>query len=209
MAGKFSKFGNLISICAMIAAVIAAVIAWNAAARSQRAWIAPMGAEIVGLASSDKPLAIKLKFTNIGEEPAHRVNFQALRYGLFDLARGHGIPYVERAPAVKNGTCGQRFPPSVDTSYFPSSAVQAYERLIFIFTGGKIGNIDTNGVPQEFIDQKISFYIYGCITYETDNFLWWGRSKRESQYCLYFSPVPDAPYYDGTFEFCPGGNRAD
>lgn len=206
MAGKFSI---AVSLFSAICAAIAAGIAWNAVARSQRAWIAPMGAEIVGVASSEKPLAIKLKFTNIGEEPAHRVNFQEFGWNLFDLARGHDIPYVERAPAVKNETCSQRFPQSVDTTYFPSSAVQEYARLVFIFTGGKIGNIETNGVPQEVIDQKKSFFIFGCITYETDNFLWWGRSMRASQFCLYYSPVPGAPYDEGTFEFCPSGNRAD
>ena len=212
-----SAISNMFLVLLTVAAVI---VAGKTFYHTQRAWIAPAGAEIVGTPILGKPLTIRLKFENTGKEPARKVAFANMEVHLIPWGIGHGdVPHFD--PEL------YQWPASLScatdgivlrdgATYFPVQFGDPYQRIVHAFVGGKslvsfrdgAREIDTSSVPQEVFDKQLTFLVRGCINYETDTLFWWA-TKHATAYCFYVYPFRKVDFWEGDFAFCPTSGTAD
>jgi hypothetical protein len=202
------------NILTALVALFAVIIAGLTLYHSQRAWIAPAGAEIVGTPIRGKPLTIKLKFENTGKEPAKRVVFTSQQVLVIPWGIGHGdVPHYD--PELYKWPRGLKCPTeglvvNDGATYFPVQSSGPYEHILHAFVGGKVTvkfrdgtrEIDTSSVPQEVFDKKLTFLVRGCIHYETETLFGW-TTRHATAYCFYMYPLRDVAFWKGTFAFCP------
>ena len=147
---------------------------------ANRAWIAPLGAEISGAVIAGQEMNYVISYRNLGREPATSVTYVT-------LAGNTESPSVGRAPAFPiNASCGD-LKSDNGTVVYPSDTgiYQLYSA------------VKASAVNDRLIGGKVVEYLMGCFRYETMGKI------RYSPYCFYLEPQADKPIGSWQFKVCP------
>ena len=196
------KTTNVLAVATIMLAVFAG-LAYCATIdnlkRTQRAWLAPIGADMAGPVEVGRALRVNILYENVGKEPALDVTRAVPQWGTFPIPPNiHGEAWLPSVPAIKNDSCDGLTPRSGRETVYPSSSREAYKSLIYVF------NAEPHPfVTENFINMKETFFVFGCFAYRTFN------EVHKSAFCLYVQPTPDDRPEYWTFRFCPTGNHAN
>jgi hypothetical protein len=168
----------------------------NTMIASDRAWVVPTGAHFDGQPKVGLNQRLKVTYENVGKEAASDVVVLAVWGRKFGVTiDGKQMPYIDfqTAPWPVNTTC------SADLSRIINRrAVYPGTKNEFITYGFN----DDPWFPQDVMDGKAFFSIFGCVIYRSSVT---ADRIHHSPYCLYLQPKRDEPIQNWTFEFCPSG----
>ncbi|MGO9629781.1 MAG: hypothetical protein ACLPXW_12385 [Xanthobacteraceae bacterium] len=185
--------------------VCVASLQWSAMTESNiastRAWISPTGARFDGEPKAGFNVRVKIAYENVGKEAASDVVYLS-RWSpeVYKVTiDAKQMPYIDiqTNPWPVNELC------DIDASiYLNRRTVYPGAKNEFI-TYGFNNNVPPTFLPQEVIDGKDFFWIYGCIVYRSPITK---QKIHHSPFCLYYQPKRGGTIKDGTFEFCPSGS---
>ena len=164
--------------------------------RSQRAWIAPIDAQIdpeTPLVAGAQKISFKVIYQNTGREPALDVNVnQAL--GILP------VPIYfdwSNAKIPENTTCDGLYPTRGGETIYPSISTTDHEyRDVF-------PEIDAEKTMKELISGARIFYINGCFAYMTIG------APHQSAFCFFLAPDERKMVAKWRFVSCRTGNWAN
>ena len=157
---------------------------------SRRAWIVPLGAQVLGNVAAGQALEIEVAYENVGNEPATIAStYQPVQLTTFSDNLGERMS----SPGFPNNTCqsagtgdgGLIVYPKQAKKYTNRSTIPAGAWSDDVFSGAKV------------------MYVLGCITYETL------ASIRHSAYCFYLRPEPGREIAEWKFYACGTGIFVD
>jgi hypothetical protein len=160
---------------------------------SERAWLAPVGAELEEELVKDQPMKVIILFENSGKQPAINV--------LNTAGSGFTMP-VSPEEAAQQQKVGPA-PPAVDAC----AGVSPRKGLPIIYPS-TVQHLQTPlertfAASEGVLSGATTIFVHGCAAYETFN------SVHHSEYCFWLSPRTDPLTGRRKFLSCLGGNRAD
>ena len=158
---------------------------------SQRAWLSPTGARVIGQLAKGQQLEIEISYRNFGREPAiisaEYDPVAETKYANATTGRAQDIP------AFTNATCYSARPVGRGLVVYPGSA-KDYTNILILPDDSWDANI---------LSGELILYVTGCFTYESIS------SIHHSAYCFYLKPEPHRAPETWNFYDCGSGNFAD
>jgi hypothetical protein len=200
-----TAFFALVAALGSVSAVIVGAWQWSSMDESNiantRAWISPTGARFDGDPKAGSNVRVKIAYENVGKEAASDVvGFGEWSDKIYDVTiDDKQMPYIDIQTnpwPTDNKWC--RVDPSMISNRRTVYPGAKNEIITYGFNNNTLPFL-----PQEVIDGKKFFWIYGCFVYRSPITK---KKIHHSPFCLYYQPKRDGTIKDATFEFCPSGS---
>jgi hypothetical protein len=159
---------------------------------NQRAWIAPVLAQLTKPVGALSPAGLRIIYENTGRQPA---------LGFTHAEQGGGILFDgknwEALRVGENTTCQNLKPEEGTNVVYPS--VHFGNSFDYDVMPSK----DEAAFANQILNGSRILWINGCFAYRTFG------EKHKSAFCFYLLPAPEKPMSTWTFRNCPTGNFAD
>jgi len=168
----------------------------DAIEKSQRAWVAPIGAAQTPGANlkNGQIFHFDVEYTNTGREPALDVDIIPAASELLPLPNNWEQGDWTSFRTGPNNTCGGQKPITDGPVIYPMTFPAKYQQGYYVS-------------GQENRDRLINFdavlVVKGCFVYVT------GNKVHESAYCIYLQPVRNVSSEQWIFKICNEGNHAN
>ncbi|HEY5329325.1 MAG TPA: hypothetical protein VIJ79_05530 [Acidobacteriaceae bacterium] len=163
--------------------------------KQTRAWVSPVGAELVTPIESGFPIRAQIVFENPGGEPAFDLNY-AETPEITPIARGQFQDW-NSISFSRNEKCDKLEPREGGEVLYPK-----------VITPTRLQVVQTDTAANRFIFSVAllgsgTFFINGCVAYKTLG------ETHKSAFCFFLPPIPGKPSKEWAFSACPTGNHAD
>ena len=149
---------------------------------SQRAWLAPFNAVVIGDFESGKESRFQVSYRNVGREPASN---------------------IKRALSIAWPKKGQN-PQWHDSCLFATNDTEA---VLTAYPSEQIGytvEVNLKNIPAfEILSGEQTLHLSGCLAYDTFG------ARHYSKFCFYWVHEEGKPLKEWKWLYCPTGNEAD
>ena len=159
---------------------------------SNRAWLAPILAELDGPLEKNQPIKVIVSFQNSGKDPAMNVKNVAEGGVTLSLTPQMAAYSQQFGPAPPVAEPCKGLTPQVGSPSVYPSTVQGIKALI----------AQSMIADDAIISGERTFFVHGCAAYES-----YGET-RFSEYCFWLGPRIDPKTGRRIFQSCSGGHRA-